>query len=255
MSSNHFHVTLPSDSSVKYYPDNTVSHFITKLSDRIYLSGEFEVGLSEIIFPYYWNNVESENKLTVKISFNDQFLFTRVISNGFYPSEQSFLEDINMITVNNDNIKIKFKYSDNTKKVTLNVECEDAWEVCLSPELEDLLGFEQCGSMGNGIYEASNIFDLNSNLQLMYIYTDIVKYSHVGDITAPLLRVCNVEGKYGKQCRITYTHPHYIQVERSEIENIEIGINTELGQPMPYLGGKAVCTLHFRKRHSLMAAS
>jgi hypothetical protein len=53
-------------------------------------------------------------------------------------------------------------------------------------------------------------FDVNCGLNLVYIYCDVASYSTVGDIRAPLLRVCNVSGKNGRVVRITYDRPHYM---------------------------------------------
>ena len=59
--SHQFSITLPSDSSMKYYPDNTVAKFVTKLPEPIKLEGEYEVGLAEIIYPYTWYNINNIN--------------------------------------------------------------------------------------------------------------------------------------------------------------------------------------------------
>jgi hypothetical protein len=59
---SHFYITLPSDSSANYYPDNTIAHFVTKLPERIRLEGEYEMGLAEIIYPHTWYNVDNEDK-------------------------------------------------------------------------------------------------------------------------------------------------------------------------------------------------
>ena len=56
----HFYMTLPSNSSLKFYPENTLARFITKLHSSVSLSGEWEVALSEIHFPRTWYTIESE---------------------------------------------------------------------------------------------------------------------------------------------------------------------------------------------------
>ena len=50
-SMRRFHLTLPSNSSVDYYPENTVARFTTKLPNNIDLDGEWEVAVSEISVP------------------------------------------------------------------------------------------------------------------------------------------------------------------------------------------------------------
>jgi hypothetical protein len=49
---DHFYVTLPSDSSADYFPNNTIANFTTKLTMPIELKhDEWEVGLVEISYP------------------------------------------------------------------------------------------------------------------------------------------------------------------------------------------------------------
>ena len=68
---NHFYVTLPSDSSIKYYPNNTVAHFTTKLPHRIRLDGDYEVGLAEFIYPHSWFNFSKGLSAHFKNTFTD----------------------------------------------------------------------------------------------------------------------------------------------------------------------------------------
>ena len=54
---SRFYVTLPSNSSMDYYPENTVAKYTTWLNNPIELDGEWEIGLTEISFPYEIENI------------------------------------------------------------------------------------------------------------------------------------------------------------------------------------------------------
>lgn len=56
-----FYVTLPSNASAKYFPENTQGSYRTKLSTPLILDESFQVGLSEIIIPRNWFNVGAHN--------------------------------------------------------------------------------------------------------------------------------------------------------------------------------------------------
>jgi len=58
-------VTLPSNSSMNYYEDNTVAQFTTKLAQTIELDGDWEVGLSSIGVP-----AEVENAIAKECYYN-----------------------------------------------------------------------------------------------------------------------------------------------------------------------------------------
>ena len=48
---SRFYVTLPSNSSMDYYPENTVACYTTKLANAVELEGDWEVGLAEMSIP------------------------------------------------------------------------------------------------------------------------------------------------------------------------------------------------------------
>src|ERR1043165_6383401 len=54
----HFYLTLPSNSSMHYYPTNTVTRYTTRLENAIALSGDWEVGLVEIQYQHTWFKLE-----------------------------------------------------------------------------------------------------------------------------------------------------------------------------------------------------
>src|SRR6266516_5294119 len=56
----HFYLTLPSNSSQQFFPNNTLTEFTTKLPSTIELTNEWEVGLAEIMFPRSWYTIPEE---------------------------------------------------------------------------------------------------------------------------------------------------------------------------------------------------
>ena len=54
----HFYLTLPSNNSMHYYSNNTVTHYTTRLKNGISLFGDWEVGLVEIQYQNTWFNLE-----------------------------------------------------------------------------------------------------------------------------------------------------------------------------------------------------
>lgn len=51
MEKDQFYITLPSNSSMQFFPDNRTCCYITQLPRSIELTGEWEVGLAEILYP------------------------------------------------------------------------------------------------------------------------------------------------------------------------------------------------------------
>ncbi|GFQ82277.1 uncharacterized protein TNCT_546481 [Trichonephila clavata] len=94
---NDFHILLPSNASMNYFPQNTPDHFQTKLAYPITLNGEWECCLTEVTIPgkyftihpdyndYYsietTENVE-ENKKKIRISLKPYWELTITAEKG-----------------------------------------------------------------------------------------------------------------------------------------------------------------------------
>ena len=60
----------------------------------------------------------------------------------------------------------------------------------MSKALADMLGFNSEGPYSSvGIHHADHVIDLDNNLRMLYVYSDIASFSLVGDTKVPLLRV------------------------------------------------------------------
>lgn len=54
-----FYMTLPSDGSISTFPENTVAHFKTLLTQTMdFTDGEWEVGLTEMMYPNTLQNID-----------------------------------------------------------------------------------------------------------------------------------------------------------------------------------------------------
>ena len=49
-----FYITLPSNSSFKDFPSNTLTQYTTRLKNPLRLDGNYEVALAQILFPKNW---------------------------------------------------------------------------------------------------------------------------------------------------------------------------------------------------------
>ena len=76
---SEFYVTLPSNSSMEYFPDNKASNFVTKPSRTLQLDGEWEVGLAEKDYPHTWYSIcEGKNYVETYAPDNLYLVFKTV---------------------------------------------------------------------------------------------------------------------------------------------------------------------------------
>jgi len=274
-----FYVTLPSNSSMRHYPDNSPSHFFTKLPQTFELASTYEVGLAEIQFPMSFLNVETTEfasfyyiafkasdavpTLTSLEDFeNNKPRNERVIvPSGLHETSASFVSYLNELFQDNfqrndptrkDEKRVKLFYDHTTKKVHLKLY-EDRTGLILSPNLQRVLGFSRHSEfLGPRRYTSdTDAVDVNEDLKTVFVYCDVVRPRPVGDAMVPLLRTVPLVNKAGEDMvyRI-YEKPHYVPLSRFQFDTMEILLTTDSGKKVPFQKGKSVVTLHFRQQRS-----
>ena len=238
-----FYVTLPSDSSSKFFPGNKISHFITQLPKSINLSGEWEVGLSEVIYKHSWYNInESNNDFTYDIG--DGKTVRKELPPGSY---ESTIDIIRALTLAVPSGKFYFSLNENTKKVKIQVV--KGASIRFGSGLSNLLGFRN--EKIEGTVQSPNVADPCAEFSFFYIYADIVAPQIVGEIQAPLLRIVKVEGRNNEVISHNYDRPHYVPIVRNNFQTIEIQSRLHTGGLVPFERGQVIVVLHFRMRQIL----
>ena len=90
---------------------------------------------------------------------------------------------------------------------------------------------------------SKGLFIINS----LYIYTDIISYQYVGDTLSPLLRNVIIPSTRSFLTEsVIYNSPHYVPVNKTHIDTINIKIKDEQGNNIRFERGKSIVKLHFR---------
>ena len=178
------------------YPNNTLTKYTTKLHNEISLQGEWEVGLSEIIFPKNWLNVREDQTIVVlmypiqhppdhpdydrtiseaeDLELHTVFVRAR-ISRGYYKDVHSLVNELNMQLANaaEDFLEIsslsnqfknrtraafvQFRFDVNTNLVSMYVMKKS--KVTMPNDLIDMLGFSRDDFPIDNEYRGSSILN------------------------------------------------------------------------------------------------
>ena len=92
---SRFNLTLPSNSSRHYYPDNTVACYTTKLDNTVELHGDWEVGLVEISTPADLVNIR-RNECYLDIHVNGKPFHMLVLPPNHYRRLRSVMMSIHV---------------------------------------------------------------------------------------------------------------------------------------------------------------
>lgn len=272
---NHFYLTLPSNSSKDYFPDNTVTNYVTKLHNTVSLAGEWEVGLAEIHFPRTWNNVGPDEDFRILIrdcaaiepldtSMRSRchFRLEVKVKGGYYHTMETLVAEMNSsmkkerekIPKGVRNVKEEglptFRYNNYSRKVEMDLPY--GVSVHFSSGLRELLGMdsnpiESDADEGSAEHTGDFVCDNEKGLHSLYVYCDVLESVAVGDTVAPLLRICNAKGTHGEMIHVSYDKPRYVPLQKKHFDSIEIDIRDNTGEKVPFESGNLVCILHFRR--------
>jgi hypothetical protein len=122
----------------------------------------------------------------------------------------------------------------------------------LTPNLAQILGgFETDWLEKNTTYTSGNEMNLeNDNISAFLLYSNIVCYSHLGGILAPVLGVLLPEkGDQSSTDCWHYEPPlvHYIDVSTNFFTNISIKVRSQSGGKVEFIGGMSLIKLHMIK--------
>ena len=127
------------------------------------------------------------------------------------------------------------------------------YAVKLSPSLAWKLGFtrscvaEQCDYLMGAVF-ADHFPIIDRQVHELYIYSNLVDTSYVGDIQAPLLLICPFHRSFESSLtRLEFQNITYKKLNRNTFQQIEIGIFDAYGKPINFKFGRTVINLHFRK--------
>lgn len=247
-----FYLTLPSNAGQNV----SASSFRVNLPQSVRLYGEWEVALSEIIYPYSWYNVNSLESYSIWYKTAPPLLVGSVTRkfDCATPGHYSEVEDLFRVfedTLPSEYKKhIVFAYNKRTNRVNIQV-AGPVKAIYLPNTVLYMLGYDVEKS-SNGIDKTNGLAphspDMTAGIHVLYVYCDIAEHTVVGDKLAPLLRAVAVEGKFGDIINKIFISPHYVPVLKKDFSSVEIEIKTDQNQPLALRYGKTLVKLHFRRK-------
>ena len=264
-------MTLPSNSSQVFYPNNTLTHYTTHLPTSITLSGDWECSLCEFSFPATWYPVKPIIKMSLTVKRDPSGVEMTALTEEFSVDSAYCVVIESLIQYINSRLESiidasklpfarrqypMFKYDSNNQKVFARLGY--GMHISMTPDLSRILGFEQwifppvVTDIENPQWtSAQNVIRIIPNrdveIQNIYVYCDIVENVIVGDTQAPLLRIVDATSRPNEVIYRHYDAPRYIPVPKKHFDSIEIDIRDDFGGHIPFESGKLVTTLHFRQ--------
>lgn len=154
---------------------------------------------------------------------------------------------------------IKAIYDEATKKITFQLGPGDKIHVP-SRKLGQMMGFNEkkdkntvslaWNHVGKKRIELEKAAEFKLYGRHMFIYCSLVKYSQVGNVFAPILRVVNMDVRDESQENVhcEYWEAQYHQLRYNQFNSIDIEIYDAYGSMPEFARGNVLVVLHFRPR-------
>lgn len=254
--SSRFYITLPSNSSMDVYPDNTVARYMTKLSGHYDLVGDWEVGLTEISMPTAVANVV-EGHCYFDVYLRRRYVRRIVLEAGNHKSVSTLVDALNteereqLPLQSHESLLVEFSYVDS--RIMLKF-FDESLQVAIefSPDLAHMLGFESDVKYSRN-ESAKNPTNLTGKIHSVFVYCDALEHVAVGDTKAPLLRIVDKPHRVRGILHQVFNPPQYVPLQKKNFDTLEINLMEDTGGPVPFLTGKSFVVLEFRRAvHSFL---
>ena len=100
-----------------------------------------------------------------------------------------------------------------------------------------------------GTTTGTDVVDLNYKSHTVYIYSDVIEDSLVGDSKVPLLRTVTLNPTVGSSQTVSFQHLMYQPVCRTSFRELTVYLRDNTGQPIPFERGQVTIVLAFRPTH------
>lgn len=270
-----FYLTLMSNSSYQWFPENKTSTFTVKLPQQLRLDKSYEVALCEITYPMTIENVTEDNNGIIFASSEEinghkrEFQDVYRIEIGHYKSipeivygmNKSLKEKIPAITKN------LFTFDERINRITTDREIEREMRIFLAKKwnrpletfqthihlenrLAVQLGYEpgKCIVGNSPTHQPSLNFGFSDTFM---IYMDILEPQIIGDTHGQVLKVMqsvDQNHRFGELCTRTYTDRCYLPLLKTDFDTISIDIRQSSGgRLVPFQFGSLYILVHLRR--------
>lgn len=281
MNWTEFYITLPSN--VKSFADNTMASYGTILPRALKLEGEWYVALTEISFTKSWYTLYEPVDLNYECFYGE--IPSRIrFEPGHFASASDLIEKLlttyadflgkahenlmpkieigpgGIVSLGSASLDsmVSFLPEEKIGESVANSALEfDNCFASLGEELSNILGLPWPLPFSREIFESGDYkirglrpADIKAGRHSLYVYSDIVEPSTVGDFEVQFLRNITVPDsvRYGEQCDVVLSNPYYFKVHQNELNRIFINIKDGSGRAIGFNFGRVIVTLHFKKK-------
>ena len=204
----------------------------------------------KMVQQHEWSLIVYSNEIDVnRLEKTSQLLKRHAFNVHAYRSPSSLCKKLNELSDKGDIDFYKFTYDPKIER--MKVEVPIGYEIHFDSLIQNVLGFSNLKSVKAGTTKADARPVLRQGIHNLYIYTNIIEYSRVGNIEAPLLRTLPLSTVQKQMINREFINRVYAPINRNIISRIDISIRDDAGEVVPFdHTGTTVLTLEIRAKRS-----
>jgi hypothetical protein len=224
---------------------NNSNNFKTLLPKELNLDSEWEVALTEISIPSLSHTLSKSIMITYSTKSN---FTTKLISKGFFENNDDLCSHLNDIKP--DWFKGKIYWDNITQKIIITLFKNE--RILMSNRLKKILGFKNKHYYNHPTFNKEYIKIFSEKIirddYLIYIFSDIIKDTLIGNTFKPILRLINIDKKYEKNMYLKFKNLMYMPLKTDQINSIQISMRKSNYNLINFKPGIILLTLHFRTK-------
>ena len=269
-------ISLVSNSSMMYHPNNTTSSFTCQFQEELdYSDGEYEVALVSFLYPKTYYSFRVDEEYYFELFFNhESYGENEIVSNptstmvhltkiilppGCYTDGEHIQTEMNnKLKTAGFGEMFRFSYDSILRKFSVEFLAQDNKWYCVkfSKDLGRKIGiysekedFSTVVGRGGTIHLAEFTIRVDEIDQL-FVSCDLVQSSHlVGDKKVPVLHIVpGYNGKFGDNVIFEPKWLVWLPLKRKSFHTAECYISDAQGRNIPFTSGVSVVRLMTRKK-------
>ncbi len=118
--------------------------------------------------------------------------------------------------------------------------------IFMSDKLKFILGFNS--NMVTPVKNtAKYTADINGGMYSLFVYTNIVQNTIIGNSLVPLLQCVTIPNRPGEIIEENFPIPHYVPVILKEVSSIHLDIKDDTNKYIQFNWGKIIAKFHFKR--------
>jgi hypothetical protein len=283
---DEFYLTLLSDASLNFYPENRHNFFTVQLPRTIHLSEDFRVAATSITFPQTVQNMTADNnRLILEMDKYDpkdpdevfKLRVTINVPHDNYANIYEVIKGLNVaaaekfMNIKGEQLGDLFKINEATQRIEIDslqrdllckkskIQYDGTKSQChmtrlyLEGRLALMCGFDPDKHNLLNKNETIGRYPYNLNLGFpnqLFIHTDIIESQIIGDKKTQVLKICPILDKmasFGDVTERTFHNCDFLKLAKRSFDKITIQIKDNKDALLPFLFGSLTVQLLFKK--------